>query len=116
METVVYVDQTIEEFVPAFLRDRRLDVQRMKKALSERDFKELAEVSAFMKESGSSFGFKDLMRLALGVFNASKSKDLKRASGMVDQVERYLETVRIVYVPYSEENALDFYQNGEDGL
>lgn len=116
METIVYVDQTIEAFVPAFLRDRKLDVLKMEKALEEGDFEELAEVSAFMKESGSSFGFKELMRLALGIFNASKKKDLKRAAGLVQQVARHLEAVRVVYVPYSEENAWDFYENGEDGL
>lgn len=112
MEKIAYIDKTIEEFIPSFMKDRKKDLEKIKESLEKGDFDEIVEIARIAKDSANGFGFDELTSMALGILNGAKKKDGQKIARWRDEMESYMESVRIVFVDYGEENAWDIF--GED--
>lgn len=96
-ENRVYVDKDLEEIIPMFLENRREDIEKMKKALEERDSSTLTFLGHNLKGSGSGYGFHKVSEIGMALEEASLEEDFDLIKRLVKELETYMGSVEIVF-------------------
>ena len=93
----VLVDPELQDLIPGFLQNRRLDVSRLQDATETDDFETIRTLGHRMRGAGGGYGFAMISELGYAIEAAAKDKDLLEIRRRVDELERYLDRVEVVY-------------------
>jgi CheY-like chemotaxis protein len=95
--TDVVVDSSLEDIVPGYLENRRKDVGALREALERGDFARIRVLGHNMKGSGAGYGFAALTELGAALEKAALAADGDAVRGRIDELNAYLESIRIQY-------------------
>ena len=88
------VNITIRKLIPSYLKNRRQDIARMKKALALSDFELIEYLSHNMKGSGSAYGFIKISEFSRQIERFAQKKEAKAIMDIMTQLENYLKSLR----------------------
>ncbi len=114
MKGTEYIDQSFAEFIPPFIKDRKKDMDDLKKLLERNNFARIIDILSTIRETANTFGFKDLTAMSSRALTMAKKKDSEGIDELLRKMEKNLEKMKIVYVKYCEENEMDFFGEGAD--
>ena len=95
---VVHIAADLASLIPQYLENKREDLETLKAALEQKDHKTLEEVAHLIKGSGTSYGFPALSALATEMENVARSGELDTLSGLIGDLEHFLDHVEVVYI------------------
>jgi CheY-like chemotaxis protein len=87
------VDKVIIKLIPSYLKNRRQDIARMKKALALSDFDLIEYLSHNMKGSGSAYGFIKISEFSGQIERFAKKKEAEAIKDVMTQLENYLKNL-----------------------
>ena len=93
----VIVDPELQDLIPGFLQNRRLDISRLQGATETDDFETISTLGHRMRGDGGGYGFAMISELGHAIETAAKDKNLREIRRLVDELERYLDRVEVVY-------------------
>ena len=93
----VIVDPELQDLIPGFLQNRRLDVSKLQDAAETDDFETIHTLGHRMRGDGGGYGFAMISELGHAIEAAAKDKDLLEIRRRVVELERYLDRVEVVY-------------------
>src|SRR5205085_10305358 len=93
------VSRRLLDLVPAFLRNRRNEVESLRQALAKGDLEQLRQLAHRMRGVGGSYGFDYVTTLALAraLLDLAAEGDVKSLARLVGDYADYLANVRIEY-------------------
>jgi HPt (histidine-containing phosphotransfer) domain-containing protein len=94
--TVVSVDPSLSDLVPAFLEKRRLDAPRLAQALSAGDYETVRKIGHNLKGTGASYGFKFITEVGGRIEQAAKLRDAATISNNIGELTNYLSSIEWV--------------------
>jgi len=93
----VTIDPDLEEIVPVFMRNRRRDVDTLRGALDESDFKTVRLLGHRMKGDGGGYGFDTISEIGEILEQAAIRKDRPAITQQTDRLDDFLGRVQVVY-------------------
>ena len=93
----VLVDPELQDLIPGFLQNRRLDISKLQGATETDDFETIGTLGHRMRGDGGGYGFAMISELGHAIESAAKDKDLFEVRRRVEELERYLDRVEVVY-------------------
>jgi HPt (histidine-containing phosphotransfer) domain-containing protein len=94
----VRVDRDLEDIVPEFLANRRKDLQTLRRALAEQDFKTIQMLGHRMKGDGGGYGFDRITEIG-GVMELAASRhDHATLEQHTTELEEFLRRLTVMYV------------------
>jgi len=94
---VVHVDEDIADLMPGFLVNRRKDVETLKEALQQDDYKSIQILGHNMKGAGGGYGFDAISDIGMSLEQAAKEKDARKIRRQTEALSNYLERVGVRY-------------------
>lgn len=95
---VVRIEKELEDLIPDFLSNRKKDVEEIQKAITDQNYKRLAEIGHSLKGLGTSYGFDPISKWGRELEDFSKNQDPSSAQLAADQMKDYLTGIQIVFV------------------
>jgi CheY-like chemotaxis protein len=92
--TLPEMDPEIAPLVPAFLENRRAEIQMFRRRLDAGDFAHIQSSAHKLKGTGRGYGFPEISRLGAELEFAAHQQDTAETMRLVDELEDYLESVR----------------------
>jgi signal transduction histidine kinase len=86
------LSEAIKARRPAFLRNRRWDLEKMRSALAAHDFAAIRTIAHNCKGTGTGYGFPEISSLGAQLGIAAKALDIKQLEQFLGDFERYLAT------------------------
>lgn len=93
----VVVEKDLEDLVPAFMTNRRKEVETLRAALEARDFEQLRQLGHRMKGVGNSYGFSKVSDLGKSIEDGARGEDRAALEALIVDYADYLERVQVVY-------------------
>ena len=93
------VSATIAARRPAFLENRRVDLARMKDALTAFDFATIQHIGHNCKGIGTGYGFPEISSIGASIEIAAKAQDAAEAETAIGQFERSIQEASFLEVP-----------------
>ncbi|SRR6056297_1207302 len=94
----VYIDQDLEILIPGYLENREEDTVKIKKLISEKDFDKIRVIGHSMKGSGGGYGFDYITEIGREIETAAGNQKITKIEKLVDDLEKYLNDVKIEYI------------------
>jgi HPt (histidine-containing phosphotransfer) domain-containing protein len=69
------IDRDIEELIPGYLKNRRVDIDRISTAVDQGDFDTARILGHAMKGNGKSYGFEEISRIGLAIESSGTQKE-----------------------------------------
>jgi len=91
------VERTILDLIPAFLHNRRREVESLRHALAVGDFELVRHLGHRMRGVGGSYGFEYITLLGRRLEHCGRECDADLLGELVAEYADYLTTVRIDY-------------------
>jgi adenylate cyclase len=89
-------DEDIRHLVPAFLAQRRRDVEALRTALTGLEFTTIRELGHAIKETGRGYGFDGLTEIGSALERAAHHEDAAAIYTRIDHLSGYLGRVHVV--------------------
>lgn len=93
------VSEDLAGLMPAFLDLSRADLEIMRKALAASDFATLVRLGHSARGAGANYNMLGLCELGRLIELAARQPDAQSVAGLLERMARYLDAVRVVYVP-----------------
>ncbi len=93
----VEISRDLEGIVPVFLGNRKTDVQTLREALAQQDFRTVQTLGHRMKGDGGGFGFDRITEIGAAMERAAKLQDCSTIEQHIMQLEDFLKRVTVVY-------------------
>lgn len=93
----VEISRDLEDIVPIFLGNRNKDVQTLREALAQQDFRTVQTLGHRMKGDGGGFGFDRITEIGAAMERAAKLQDCSTIEQHIVQLEDFLNRVTVVY-------------------
>lgn len=93
----VHIDSSLEEIIPGFLENRRRDVQTLKTALQQNDFKAIRVLGHRMKGDGGGYGFDAISTIGDGMEQAAAREDRNAIQRHTEELIDFLARVTVLY-------------------
>ncbi|MGQ0695074.1 MAG: Hpt domain-containing protein [Nitrospiraceae bacterium] len=93
----VTIDADLEDIVPAFLSNRRKDVQKLRTALAQEDFETIQLLGHRMKGDSGGYGFKTIGEVGAKMELAAAQRDHPAIGQSIAQLEDFLARVNVIY-------------------
>jgi CheY-like chemotaxis protein len=90
----IRLDKSILPLVPAYLEDRKEDLQKIKQALSKKNFSAIEDLGHKMKGSGKCYGFAKISMLGHRIEFFAKEQNASEIEESVGQMQEYLSNLR----------------------
>lgn len=90
----VQVDPDLVDIIPGYLANRRLDMQRMREAVTLQDFSLIGHIGHKMKGTGQGYGFVVLTELGISLEIAAEERDIDSVRHILVTMEDYLARVQ----------------------
>jgi HPt (histidine-containing phosphotransfer) domain-containing protein len=94
---VVRPDPDLEDLIPSFVQNRRNELVEIRSALSKKDFEAIRRTAHTWKGICRPYGFVHLETLSRSLEGAGEREDASELKGIVEEIQSYLDNVRIVY-------------------
>lgn len=94
---IVNVDPDLEDLIPGFLENRKLDAEKMRSELEKNEFVSLQSIGHSVKGVGGGYGFDLMSELGAAIESAAKEKNTEQLTEKINQLEDYLQRVEVVY-------------------
>ena len=94
--TVSIADPGVKELLPTYLARRAAEVERVRKALAEKDFEGIRAVGHNLHGSGAAYGLERLSELGAELEDAASAADEVAVGQILDALVRFLARLRIV--------------------
>jgi two-component system, sensor histidine kinase and response regulator len=95
-ETVVYVEEDIEDLVPEFLEGRHDDVKIIRESIQKNDFVNIQRLGHDMKGCGQGYGFDEISVIGKHIEAAAKLSDAEEILSWNERLENYLGGLRVL--------------------
>jgi CheY-like chemotaxis protein len=95
-DVVMLADPDTAPLVPAFLENRREDLQAMRSLLEQGAFRAIESVGHKMKGTGRSYGFEAISRIGSDIELAAHQQDATTIQQLLEGLDSYLSRVKIV--------------------
>jgi len=92
----VNIDTDLADLIPAFMKRRRGDVDTLRNLLVGGDFEGIRVVGHSLKGTAAGYGFDELSRIGADIEAAAGSADAAAVSRFANEMELFLNTVRVV--------------------
>lgn len=93
----VTVDKDLVDLIPEYLKNRREEVEVLRKALAAGDFEELRQRGHRMKGVGAPYGFDRVTLLGKQIEDSAKDGNRVEIENRVAEYAEYLARINIVY-------------------
>ena len=90
----IKIDESILDLMPAYLENRKADIEKIKKALKADDMPAIESLAHKMKGSGASYGFERITHLGKQIESSAKENDRDQILLNVKELELFLENVQ----------------------
>jgi len=94
---LVILETEIMELIPTFIDNRRKDIIAIKEAIKSNDYETIRMLGHNMKGSGGGYGFNYISEIGKALQEAAESKNIQEANKWVDELEVYMQNVKIEY-------------------
>ena len=94
----VQIDRFIEDLIPGFLNNRREDIESMREGVEAGDMQLLQRLGHTMKGTGAGYGFDKISEIGESIEHAARQNDGKTVLKLAQELEVYLDTLRVVFV------------------
>ncbi len=94
---IVQVDPDLEDLIPGFLENRKLDVEKLRAELESSDFINLQSIGHSIKGVGGGYGFDLMSELGAAIESAAKEQNADQVREKIDQLNHYLQRVVVEY-------------------
>ena len=91
------MDKDLEGLIPEYLKNRREEIEVLRKALAAGDFEELRQRGHRMKGVGASYGFDRVTLLGKQIEDSAKAGNRAEIENRVAEYAEYLAGINIVY-------------------
>ena len=91
------IDRDIEELVPGYLKNRRVDIDKISHAVDQGDFDTARMLGHAMKGNGKSYGFEEISRIGLAIENSGIQKEPEIIRKELAKLLDYLNSIQITY-------------------
>ncbi len=91
------IDRDIEELVPGYLKNRRLDIDKISEAIDKEDFDTVRVLGHAMKGNGKSYGFEEISNIGLTIENSGIQKQPEIIRNSLEKLLDYLNRLHITY-------------------
>jgi hypothetical protein len=102
------VSATIVARRPAFLANRKVDLARMKDALSAFDFATIQHIGHNCKGIGTGYGFPEISSIGASIEVAAKAQDAAAAEAAIGEFERSVQEASFLEVPSPRADGLRY--------
>jgi HPt (histidine-containing phosphotransfer) domain-containing protein len=93
----VKVAKDLEDLIPAFMRNRKKELETLKLALAAADFEQLRQLGHRMKGVGNSYGFAQVSTLGEEIEDGARSGNRASLEAHIAQYAEYLSKVQIAF-------------------
>ncbi|MEZ4431691.1 MAG: response regulator [bacterium] len=93
---IARVDPDLLDLIPAFLADRRVDIERIDAALAAGDFTVIERLGHSMRGTGGAYGMTEVSRLGAALEAAAAAADAAGCRALRDALAVHVERVRVV--------------------
>lgn len=93
----VIIDSDLEDLIPGFLENRLKDLEKLRNALSNSDFKTIQSIGHSLKGVGGGYGFDEISRLGAEIETAAKNDASEDIESNVSALENYLNNIEIKF-------------------
>ncbi len=91
------IDRDIEELVPGYLKNRRVDIEKISKAIDQGDFETARILGHAMKGNGKSYGFEEISVIGLTIEKSGIQKKTETIRDALKKLLDYLDRIHITY-------------------
>ena len=95
------VPSDLKDLVPIFLRNRRRELDALRRAAARADFEQLQHLSHRMRGVGEPYGFPDVSDIGGRIQRLAREKDDAALMELLTHYAEYLGNVHITYGPRS---------------
>ena len=93
----VTVARDLEDLIPAFMSNRKKELDTLRVALASADFEQLRQLGHRMKGVGNSYGFNHVSTLGKYIEDGARSGDRAGLEARIAEYADYLSKVQIAY-------------------
>jgi|GEM_PF-450706 len=90
----IQVDESIKDLVPDYLKNRKIDVEKMNNALRENNFSSIESIAHKIKGSGGSYGFTKMSQIAQQLEISAKENNYEETKNMIKNFKHYLDNIK----------------------
>jgi HPt (histidine-containing phosphotransfer) domain-containing protein len=90
---IVKIDNVLRDLVPGYLKSKREDVQKLHRAIAEKDHETIRLLGHSMKGSGGGYGFDGITEIGAQLEIAAIKQDLEESRKLADELVQYLDRV-----------------------
>jgi len=94
---VVQVDPDLEDLIPGFLENRRLDAEKLRADIESNDFDSIEALGHSIKGVGGGYGFKLMSEYGANIETSAKERNTDVIQENINQLDDYLKRVEIKY-------------------
>jgi HPt (histidine-containing phosphotransfer) domain-containing protein len=94
---VVQIDPDLREIVPAFLENRKKDLQTLERCLQERELETVRLLGHRMKGDGGGYGFNRISEIGGHLEHAALARDFAALRECWAQLQDFLTRVEVLY-------------------
>lgn len=96
-KVVEIVDAGLEPIIPRFLRNTGLELERMHRALAEKDYQKLQLLGHRAKGAGFGYGFQRMGEVGKSIEDAARKQDVAACAVFLETLAEYLENLEVHY-------------------
>ncbi len=93
----VTVDVDLEDIIPAFLKNRNDDIEKLKELVSLKDLKSIEVIAHKLAGNAGGYGFVELGEVGRRMESAAQSEDLQVISDEFENYKNYMLNLEIKY-------------------
>ncbi len=94
---VVQVDPDLEDLIPGFLKNRILEVEKLRSELDQNNFESIASMGHSIKGVGGGYGFDLMSELGANIEAAAKNNNADAIRENIERLDDYLKRVEVEY-------------------
>ena len=96
-KTLIYVDQELQNIVPAYLTGRNIDIHKILDAVEVDDFESIRIIGHTLKGTGGGYGFTEISNIGVNLEKAAIEKDSTTIYKVVKRLEAYITNLEVRY-------------------
>lgn len=100
---IIQVDEDLSGLIPAYLKNQRAAVEKMRTALDARDYETIRVTGHGMKGTGAGYGFEEISEIGSQLERAAKGKDAKGVPPLILRLADYLARIEVEFIPEEDD-------------
>lgn len=97
-KTIIQVDQDIQDLIPQFMENRRLDLMELDNLLNQKNFDQIARLAHKIKGTAGGYGFAELSSFASELEASAKQKDESALKNIAKKMKDHFSSVEVQFV------------------